>query len=159
MANRETQVNVQGLDALLKALKAKPPKARVGILGGNARSSSKGTSTQTNAQIGAAHEFGTSKLPQRSFLRVPITDHLQKRMQNSNLLDKDVLKAVIKEGSVVPWLTRVAMIAEDIVLGAFDSGGYGKWAPWANPNYKNNTGMLLVDSQQLRNSITYEVTE
>lgn len=126
--------------------------ARVGILGGaNARND--GT---TNAQVGAAHEFGTTKLPMRSFLRVPLTEHLEKRMESSGAIDADILSHVIKEGSVLPWLTKVAHLAVDVVLGAFDSGGYGKWKGWA-PGYSNNTGMILVDSQQLRNSITMEI--
>lgn len=152
MAEDDT-IDTKGLDQILKALKAKPPVARVGILGG-ANSRKDG---QSNATIGAAHEYGTTKIPQRSFLRIPISENLEKRMQSSNLLNQEVLKAVIKEGSVLPWITKVAIIAENIVLDAFSSSGFGKWAPWKNPSYTNNTGMLLVDTQQLRNSITYEV--
>lgn len=172
MSEDQTTVNVKGLDQILKGLKGKMPTAKVGILGGNARSDG-----LSNADVGAAHEFGTSKLPMRSFLRIPIADNLDKRMQQANLMSEEVLKAVIKDGSVLPWIKQVAVIAENIVLDAFDTGGFGKWAPWgtspsiikrvgrsiglikqARP-YSNNTGMILVDTQQLRNSITYEVSE
>jgi hypothetical protein len=147
-------LNVKGLDQILKALKSNPPVARVGILGSTNSRSSKGSS---NATIGAAHEFGTTTIPQRSFLRVPLTENLSKQIESSGALDKNVLADVIKSGTVVPWLKKITVLAEKIVLGAFDSQGYGKWPSWKNPSYSNNTGMVLVDTQQLRNSITSEV--
>lgn len=154
MSEDDTTLDVKGLEQILKALKAKPPVARIGILGGGARFGQKAT---TNAEVGAAHEFGTSKLPQRSFLRVPISENLQKRMEATQALDKDTLKEVIQSGSVLGWITKVAIIAENIVLDAFDSNGFGKWPSWKS-GYTNNTGQILVDTQQLRNSITYDVT-
>ncbi len=153
MSTRDYTINVKGLDGLLKALKAKPPLARVGVL--NDKDTRKDSSS--NAEIGAAHEYGTTRLPVRSFLRIPITEHLQAEMEVSGLLDDDILKEVIKSGSVIPWLKKVAIMAENVVFDAFDSGGDGKWPAWSDPNYTNNTGMILVDTQQLRNSITHEV--
>ncbi len=161
MSDETATLNVKGLDQLVKALKAKPPTCRVGILGSKAsRSPSPGEkSTPTNAEVGAAHEFGTSTIPQRSFLRVPIAEGLQKEMESSGLLDKDALNDVIKSGSVTPWLKKVAISAEACVSDAFDSGGNGKWPPWKNSNYTNNSGQLLVDTKQLRESVTSEVKE
>lgn len=154
MAENET-IQIRGLDQLLKALSAKPPKARVGILGGSGvRKEGKGSS---NAEIGAAHEYGTSKLPQRSFLRIPIQENLEKEMEKSNLFSPDVFKEVIKEGSVLPWMEKVAICAEACVEDAFATGGGGKWPSWKTPGYENNTGQILVDTTQLRDSITSEV--
>jgi phage gpG-like protein len=147
-------IELKGLDQILKALKAKPPVCRVGILGG---SNSRNTMGVGNATIGAAHEFGTSKMPQRSFLRVPLTDNLNKELEKSNAFNADVLKEVIKSGSVKEWLELVKDTAVKIVVGAFGTNGYGKWAAWKNPSYTNNTGQILLDTQQLRNSITGEV--
>lgn len=150
----DTTLNVEGLDHLLKALKAKPPIVRVGILGDkNARSGK----SHSNATVGAAHEFGTTKIPQRSFLRIPLTEKLQSYMESSGALDKATMAEVIRQGSVVPWLRKIAILSEKIVADAFATGGFGKWQSWKNPNYQNNTGQLLIDSQQLRNSITSEV--
>lgn len=119
----------------------------------------KGGKQLTNAEIGAVHEFGNSTHPQRSFLRVPLMDRLNKELQDSGSFDKETLRDVIINGTVVPWLKKVAVVAEGIVAGAFDTGGYGKWAQWKNPSYQNNTGNILVDTTQLRNSITSEVKE
>lgn len=154
MADEETiQLNTKGLDQLIKALKGKQPTARVGILG----SKTNRGHNQSNATIGAIHEFGGAKMPQRSFLRVPIADHLQKQMESSGFFNKDVLQQVLKEGTIMPWLKKVAVLAEGIVAQAFATGGYGKWPAWKTPGYKNKGNRVLVDTGQLRDSISSEV--
>lgn len=161
MKNETVTVEVGGLDQLLKALKTKPPVCRVGILGEktNRKAGGSNKSDTTNATIGAAHEFGAPArgLPQRSFLRVPISDRLQKEMEKAGAISKAEFKDVIKQGSVAPWLKKIAVLAEGIVKGAFDSAGYGKWPAWKDPNYTNNAMQILVDTTQLRDSITSEV--
>lgn len=160
-------VKVEGLDKMLKALKQKPPVARIGILGD--KTNRKGGHV-TNAEIGAAHEYGSPArgLPPRSFLRVPIAERLQKEMEKQGALSKAEFKEVMKTGSVLPWLKKIAAMAEGIVRGAFDTAGYGKWPGWKDPNYLAklerqrkggyaHAGQVLVDSTQLRDSITSEV--
>ena len=161
MSDETTTLEIKGLDQLLKALKKQPPIGRIGILGSkNNRTKKEGSgSAPTNATIGAAHEYGTSTHEQRSFLRVPLADNLDKEIENSGALDKDVMREVIKSGSVMPWLSKIMVLAEGIVAGAFDSNGYGKWAPWKTKGYENNTGQILVDTHQLRDSITSEIKE
>ena len=147
-----TALKMDKLQSFLKALKVKP-KARIGILGSkNARSGN-----LTNAVIGAAHEFGTSTLPQRSFLRVPIEDHIDARLQQSKMFDEAAIKKVLQEKSLVPWVTRAAIVAQAIVADAFNTGGFGKWQP-SNMERKK-VHQTLVETQQLRNSITYEVVD
>lgn len=161
MSNEAADVKVEGLDKLIKALgMKKPPQARVGILGTHNARSSKDSKANSNATIGAAHEFGTTKIPMRSFLRIPISENLNKRLESSGALDKDVLDQVIKAGTIIPWLTNVAILAQSIVLEAFDTNGFGKWKP-LNPKTleRKKVKQTLVETQQLRNSITYEVKE
>lgn len=173
-------LDVSGLDSLLKTLKAKPPTARIGVLGDKntrkaapseisheglmrKKTATKGKKNQasTNSEIGAAHEYGAPArgLPQRSFLRVPLSDLLNKELENSGALSVNETKEVLRVGSVLPWLRKVAVVAEGIVRGAFDTGGYGKWLAWKNANYSNNANQILVDTTQLRDSITSEVKE
>lgn len=142
------------LTKLINAFSGKIPTIRVGIMGGgkNVRSDDKGS---TNAEVGAAHEFGTSKLPRRSFLREPLINFLKKRLEAAKFFDEESIKLVIKEGSIYTWMKRIAILALDIVLGAFETGGYGKWRPSDMRNKKVH--MTLVETQQLRNSITEEV--
>lgn len=168
-------LDTMGLDQLIKALKAKMVTAKVGILGakairndtpvdkGRAVNATKGKAPKgkfnasTNAALGAIHEFGGPTMPQRSFLRVPIADNLQKEMEASGAFDPDALREVVKEGSLTPWVQRIAILAESIVGKAFATGGFGKWPAWKNPQYTNRDNRLLVDSGQLRDSITSEV--
>lgn len=147
----DDELNTDGIDKLMKALKGKLPSIRVGILGGGARSDG-----LTNAEVGAFHEFGTTKIPQRSFLRIPITENLNKKLEQSGAFDKAALAQVIKTKSILPWMSKVGVLAEGIILEAFASNGYGKWPGWS-VGYKNKTGQILVDTQQLRSSITYEI--
>jgi len=164
--SRDVTIEINGLDQILKALKAKPPSARVGILGGRDnrqiedQAGSGGSSPIGNAEIGAAHEFGTTSVPKRSFLLEPLMDNLIKRTEGSGLTDKDTLAKVIKDGSVVPWVKEVTALAEKVVLEAFDTGGFGKW-PALKPEtlaHKKNH-QILVETQQLRGAITSEVKE
>lgn len=162
MSDETFELKIGGLEHLIKALKARPPTVRIGILGSTARAPKKGQNhAPSNATIGAVHEFGSPArgIPQRSFLRVPLSDHLQDELEKSGLLDKETLKKVVETGSMTPWIKQVAVCAEAVVDDAFESSGFGKWPPWKDPNYKNEGGMLLVDSGQLRDAVTSEVVE
>lgn len=152
----DVKLTTHGLDQLVKALKDNMARGRVGVLG--AKTTRKDQKIgETNASIGAVHEFGMGNMPQRSFLRVPIAEHLKKDLEKSEMFGDDELKQVIKEASVVPWLKRICIIAEGIVLKAFATGGFGKWPAWKTPGYKNDDNRLLVDTRQLRDSISSDV--
>lgn len=148
------QMDLKGLDAIIKSLKT-VPTIRVGILGGSSTRSGKGK--ETNATIGARHEFGTSTLPIRSFLRMPITEKFQSFLEKSNLFDENAFKRVVKEGSILQWAKALAITAEACILEAFATGGFGKWKPSNFARKKN--AETLVETKQLRDSITSEVKE
>lgn len=139
------------LKNLIKAFKGKMPLARVGIRGGGERNEGE----KSNAEIGAYHEYGTTVTPQRSFLRVPINDNMEKYMESAGAFKEQSLKKVIKEKSINTWVTKMAELGYQIVMEAFDTGGFGKWKP-SNMDGKKNK-QTLVETQQLRNSITTEV--
>ena len=142
-----------GLKALIDALGKDLPKAKVGVLGDkNSRKDS-----NSNATIGAKHEFGEEGMPIRSFLRMPITNQLQKYLENSKAFTPDVLAEIIKEKSLDAWMKKVGVTAEAVVLEAFNSGGFGEWVP-SNMKYKKNH-QTLVETKQLRDSITSAVTD
>lgn len=148
----DSDLNTAVLDRLIKAM-GTSHYIRVGILG----STSSRSGENSNATIGAVHEFGTSSVPRRSFLVDPMKDQLASYIEASGAFKEDVLKEVIATSSFVPWMKKIAIIAETVVIDAFRTAGFGKWVAWRNPNYQNNTGQLLVDTQQLRNSITTDV--
>lgn len=142
----------KGMNNLIKALKENLPTARVGILSGkNARTGA----ANSNATIGAKHEFGNEGMPIRSFLRMPITDELQKYLEQAGAFDKPTLDAVIKSGSIEKWMEKIGISAVAVVLEAFNTGGFGKWKS-SNMALKE-TKQTLVETQQLKDSISYEV--
>jgi phage gpG-like protein len=147
-------LKMDGLQSLIKALEKKSPTARVGILG----SSSQRRGKSSNAFIGACHEFGTTTIPQRSFLRVPITERLDKEMKKSGAFTKGSLQEIVQARSLLPWVKKLAIIGEGIVADAFNTGGFGKWPALQPETMKHKrVKQILVETQQLRNSITSEV--
>lgn len=179
MSDEESKLDTKNLDQLAKALKSNLKNVRIGILGGskNVRSESDGEikagakvnatsgktkpnkpfDVSTNAAIGVLHEFGTGKMPMRSFLRMPLAENLQKYMAKAGAFNTDQLLAVIKDQSITPWLKAIAVLAESIVQDAFMTGGFGKWPAWKTPGYRNKNNRILEDTGQLRDSITSEV--
>lgn len=160
MSDNETTLNSKVLDDLIKAMKSKPVTAKVGILG-NKNVRREGGS---NATIGAAHEFGSSKLPQRSFLRMPISENLNKELEKAGGLDEEVIKKVIKDKDFYNYVEKMAILAVSIVMQAFETGGFGKWPAlsekYAQQRLNRHQGsqiLVIPESHQLRDSITYEM--
>lgn len=153
--SEESELDIKKLEKFLKTLKLSPARLKVGILGSHA--ARKDGSGKTNAEIGACHEFGTTTLPVRSFLRLPISAMLDKGLQKSGAFTRDTQQQVMQQGTVVPWLKKVGVVAEGIVAEAFQTGGFGTWVP-SNMAHKR-VAMTLVETQQLRNSISSEVVE
>lgn len=181
-----SKLNTKGLDQLIEILKQNKARVQVGVLGDTAtrtvdsslpkdvtakgmhepdfdvptsKSPAKAAAPQmlNNAEIGAFHEFGTSKLPVRSFLRFPITTQLGKYLIKTKAFDKGALKKILAEGNMVTWLKKVGLVAETVIADAFDSGGFGQWKPSNMSDKKNH--QTLIETQQLRNSITSRVVE
>ncbi len=138
------ELKIDKLRNVMKMLSKKPPQARIGIF-----------NDAKQAAIGAAHEFGTSTLPVRSFLRVPLTEELYKRVTSEAKFSKDDLANVVKTKSMRPWTEAVAKVAKDLVDDAFATGGFGKWAPT-----KQATGhAILVETGALRDSVSVIIEE
>lgn len=153
--SEDVQLNMKGLEDLLKAMKGKLPFARVGILG-DKDTREKGDAP-SNATIGARHEFGTETLPIRSFLRMPLTEQMQKYLDDSGAFTREAFAKVLKDRSLTEWVKKIGIVGEAVIADAFNTGGFGKWAPSDMTRKKNH--QTLVETQQLRNSITSEVKE
>lgn len=158
MSEDTVELNTKALDQLIKAFKGKLPVARIGILGSKTpnRRSDGEANVPNNATVGLAHEFGTHTLWARSFLRMPLRDYLQKYLEKqTNLFSKETLNQVIQEGSIIKWIKLLGVAGEAVIAEAFATGGFGKW-PSSKMQYKDNH-QTLVETQQLRNSITSDV--
>ena len=150
MSDDTVEFNDKGLQQLLKAFSGnETPFIEVGIL---ADKTARSGADSTNAEIGMKHEFGTSYLPERSFLRMPLKDHLAPRLEAAGITDPDVIKKVLKDGTLIPFMKQIAVVAQDTVLEAFKTGGFGQWAPSDMTN--KTVHQTLVETTQLRDSIT-----
>ena len=148
------EYNDKGLGKLIKAFE-NIPYVKLGILGDSGKNTRKDDVALTNAEVGIKHEFGDGTMPMRSFLRMPITEKFQAALEQSGAFTKETIDQVIKEKSLHAWIQKFGILGEQIVLDAFQTGGFGQWRP-SNMKYKKNQ-QTLVETQQLRDSITSEV--
>lgn len=139
----------KGLKNLTKAL-GDVPKAKVGVL--QAKNSRQ--DGETNASIGIRHEFGIG-VPKRSFLRAPLIANLAGDLQ-AQRIDQAAVDEAVKSGTLEELVRKIGLVGEQTVRNAFMTEGDGKWPAHA-PGYTNNTGMILSDTTQLRDSISSEV--
>ena len=153
-------VDMRGLEQAIKMFK-NVPSVKVGVL---ANKDNRIITDTTNAIIGAKHEFGSpgnpskgiKPTPQRSFLRTPISDNLENYLEESGGNNPEIFQLVMRLGSLKPIIEKLGALCVQIVDDAFDSGGFGKWKP-SNMAFKK-VHMTLVETQQLKNSIGFEVT-
>jgi hypothetical protein len=156
----DVKFNLKGIDNILKALKDQRLKVRVGIMGNEASAMHPGdngeSSGKTNAEIGAIHEDGRGHNPVRSFLRVPLSKNLPNAIRMMGPTSRSEISEMIQNGSFEPLAERIGTAGVAIVLEAFDSGGAdGEWPPSDMSRKKNH--QTLIETQQLRDSITYKV--
>lgn len=158
----ETKIDVRGLEKLIRSLSVSPPTIRVGVLGqktsrvpAEVEGKEATPPALTNAEIGAFHEYGEGNNPERSFLRVPIAKRLDKALEKAGAFDKDAIARVMAEGDLTAYAEKIGVVASEISVEAFATGGYGEWPP-SNMDRKTNA-QTLVETGQLRNSITFDV--
>ena len=111
-----------------------------------------------NAEIGAIHEFGSpgGQIPERSFLRMPILSRLDGEIQKAG--NNAQWKAVFAQNGLKGVLDRVGKISEALVLKAFGTGGFGRWAQLKPSTIrKKGSSEILIETQSLEEAITYEV--
>lgn len=180
MADSDVQLNIKKLVEFAETLGKASPYVKVGVMGTKVqRTENKKVLTMTeivnmrtklkpkagnkpplnNVEIGLIHEFGSPKrgIPKRSFLMMPLTTRLKKAMESAGAFKDATIAKVIEDKTLTPWISKIGVLAEGVVLEAFATGGFGKWPAWKRKGYTNNANMLLVDTTQLRNSISHEV--
>lgn len=145
--------DVSLLDKLIKSMSSNP-HGKIGVLQDSARTP---VGESNNASIGAKHELGVENMPQRSWLRMPIINYLERYLKKAGALKPEVLREIIKSGSLKPWMSKIMISAEAVVAEGFDSGGFGLWKP-SNMKLKKNH-QTLVETQQLRNSVTSVISD
>ena len=106
-------------------------------------------------RIGVIHEYGRGKNPMRSFIRMPVNKY---RKQIQNALAVSFNKIVDKGADPQTQLERVGAYVQNIILKAFNTGGYGTWKKISQSQArKKGTNKILVQSGTLKRAITYLV--
>jgi hypothetical protein len=140
------------LEQLIRILDPKKmPTGHLGVLGDKA---TRAGGVQTNAEIGATHELGIDVV-RRSWLRVPLIDNWEKYLKDAGAFKAKAIRDAIKAGSLRKWMDKAMIVGERIIADGFNSGGFGKWPP-SDMRFKKNA-QTLVETQQLRNSVTSKV--
>lgn len=144
-------INLKPLKELQKELD-KDYITKVGVLG--SKNNRKGQNT--NAMIGAVHEFGsfTKNIPRRSWLKMPLlekSDKLLKRwvLNVRRLLPKKDFKKMFK---------ILGIEAESIIQQSFATAGFGKWKSISPKTAKKKgSNQILIDTAQLRKAVISKV--
>jgi hypothetical protein len=139
-----------------------------------------GDASLNNPTLGLIHEFGTKQvvestpsgetgpgavatfehvthhaIPARSFLRMPLMTRLQTRIDE---IGRGVWRAIVLKRGMLPALATLGTVARNLVDAAFASGGFGQWAPNTPATIRRKgSSAPLIDSAQLRKSVTYQV--
>ena len=128
---------------------------KVGLWG--SRRARKDKTAPNNPTIGAVHEFGsfTKGIPQRSFLRMPLIEYLPEAIK---ALGEESWRALILEKGFAAALTQLGVLAVSVVQDAFESGGFGKWAPLKKATIRRKkSSAILIDTGDMRQDIRFKV--
>lgn len=153
MKQTKINFNLDGLEEIKKQVEGY--KARVGILGSDVnRQDANGI---TNSEIGVIHEFGNEKMPIRSFLRMPIMTHKKEIIK---AMGGTKMRTAFAQGDFMRMFKLLGEKGRDIVLQAFETGGFGKWPDISEATKAaKGSSVILVDSAQLKNGITSDVVK
>lgn len=153
----------RGARALAESLRALgKARVRVGVLADapkktGTRTGKRGRQIQqaaTLAEVAAAHEFGTATIPQRSFIRATVD---LKAGEIGALQEK--LAAQVAEGKITPEVAmeRLGAAAQGMVQTRIAEGIGPALAPATVA--RKGSDKQLVDTGQLRSSVTYQVLQ
>jgi len=125
---------------------------KVGVLGAkNARNGE-----NTNAMIGAVHEFGsfTKNIPRRSWLKMPLV-HKNKKLLNRWVLS---VRRLLPRRKFKRMFEILGIEAESIIHRSFETKGFWQWKKITEQTARRKgSNQILIDTAQLRKSVTSKV--
>lgn len=136
--------------------KSKSLVVAVGLPLGEATSKIYGDGTSV-VQVGSYHEYGTAKIPMRSFLRVPFTVKGAAIVKALAIAYQDMFEKGIPAET---QLEKVGAFLQNISREAFSNSGFGSWKALKAGTIKaKKSSATLIDTGTLKGSITYEVRD
>ena len=184
MRANKTKVNFNRLSRVIEEFDKKY-SIKVGIIGDTAYQKHEHTDL-TNADLGAIHEYGATTedgvvITTRSFLRMPLLSSEGRRAiikevikNNEGVAElvkkptgdeadtayREAVKKIVNPETIA---NQIALAAVSRVQEAFKTDGFGNWKPTTEASRKQRHGSpdnpTLVDTGQLRDSISFEVKE
>lgn len=162
----QVTIDNSGLERLQRELNRKLA-IDIGILGGKVarqqvtltKDGKKPKTVLTNAEIGLIQEKGSlsRRIPRRSFLEMPLSTKLNEELKSSGF------ENVTKNATSINFrtiLTKIAIVAENVVQSAFDTAGFGKWTPNAPLTIKKKgSSRPLINFGELRAAVTHRLVE
>lgn len=129
----------------------------------------------SNADVGFANEFGSvtgyvaidartgkkihgAEIPERSFLRMPLMDHLEDK---AALIGAGVVSSLVGDDTPKGATDALGLAAVSTVREAFATQGFGQWqenSP-ATIAFKGGQANPLIATGQLRDSITSQTVQ
>lgn len=146
-----------------RVLATQNTKVKVGVLASKGGSAKHADSDMTLVEIAATHEFGSSDghVPERSFIRstlnVRIADELAEKVTAACKL---VVTGKLDADKALALLGTYAAseIKNTITMNEADAYGEYPYPPLADSTIAaKGSSVPLIDTGQLKNSITYEV--
>jgi hypothetical protein len=106
-------------------------------------------------EVGVIHEFGLGRCPERSFIRLPFK---VKRDEMSKAIDNGFKAVSSGTTQTERALGLIGARANNYVIDAFETEGWGKWKPLHPYTIKmKGSSAILIDTGTLRRSVTWEV--
>lgn len=146
----DVSMNLKGLEDLRKGLK-KGQYVEVGVFADH--KNQRNTGTLTNLEDAVIQEFGSvsARIPARSFIKMPIETH---RSEIIKYAAGKTMRTLLLAGNGKKALGLLGVFAEEIIQSAFDTRGFGKWAPNAPTTIDaKGSAKPLINTQQLRQVI------
>lgn len=153
--------NMDGLNSFIKALdESGKYRIKVGVLGAKVNRK-QGDTTQTNAEIGFKHEYGsyTENVPQRSFLRMPMNDKMKEILEMARM--GGILLDLVA-GDIKQVFKIIGVACESIIGDAFETRGFGNWKELSKYTIERKIQQNpdpLINTRQLQRAITSKVEE
>lgn len=141
-----------GLERIIKGLK-EPHGVDIGVF-----KDAKTPDGQSVAEYGAYNEFGSvsvpNRPPKRSFIRMP----LETKQGDIAKYAESHAREHIEAGDIKAIFEDIGIAGQAKIQEAFDTGGFGTWAPDADSTVaRKGSDAVLIDKGLARKSVTYEV--
>lgn len=147
-------LDLKGFEELRAGLK-RGQYVAVGVFGDH--KAQRNDATINNVELAIIQNFGsfTRNIPARPFISMPIQE---KRKDILAFAASKKMRDLIMAGDIKKALGLLGVFAENIIQKAFDTGGFGKWAPNAQSTIdQKGSSKPLIRDGELRRAVWSKV--